>query len=115
MRGESYKESYSFKSRDRGICFIIVDALLLVIALCNQSRFIPNDNTRVVELVSKDPSSANNGLVCRAWNKSPDFISLELLYFLLHRHYPVRVNNGVFDVPGFSQGNKSIEGKKVKR
>ena len=102
MRGESYKESNGFKSRDRGICLVIVDALLLVITLCNQSRLVPYDDTRVVDLVSEDPSSADDGLVCRARNKYPDLVSLELLELFLHCYNPVKIHNGFFDVPGFN-------------
>ena len=79
VRGESYQESDGLKTCDRGICFIIVNALLLIVTRCYQSRFVPYDNTRVVELVAENPSSADDGLTSRAWNKSSDFITLELL------------------------------------
>jgi len=63
-----YEDSDSFHLSNMGKCLVIVYALLLIIALNNQSRFLPSDKPIFIKLISEHPPGPYDCFVSRSWD-----------------------------------------------
>uniref|UniRef100_A0A2N9EEE4 Uncharacterized protein n=1 Tax=Fagus sylvatica TaxID=28930 RepID=A0A2N9EEE4_FAGSY len=92
---------YRCRFDDGTVCFIIVDAWLLMKAFGHEAGFISFDGTISMTLDSEHPFAPNNILI-RVWrNKSPSLILEKSIKLNVHCILPLGVLGGNGEAGGF--------------
>lgn len=83
MRRKCKKDTNDFKMCNRYKCLIIVNTLNMCESFGNQSSFVSDDYSCVINIVSKNPMRYDNLVIQRRRDKGPYLISYKILFFVI--------------------------------